>query len=195
MFSNFIKFLLPITGIGPVIFVLWLSNLIAQKENLSIYLDVTSYNSILYGFENFISINYLLIVSVSIIILCTAIPRIARRTLDHTRIDLKQVKPADINFTPIIFSYLLPFSKIYFTEIKDIYYLLFYTGGVIIWSITLHNSYHYNLILRLCGYIYYEVQTRKEVTFLLLSRKIVRTPESVTSCIRLADSMLINTTI
>jgi len=107
-------------------------------------------------------------------------------------IDAKSIKPADFNYLPILVSWILPFFKLFITDIKDIILLI---GSLLIFVLAAYigkGSYYFNLIFRLLGYKNYEVQTKAEVTFLVLSKKNLINVNQVNAVVYLTEHMLIN---
>lgn len=192
MYSNFIKFLTPLTGLSPILFSLWLVRIILNWDNLTVFIDLKNFDSVSKGFLNILNNHGLLFIFLLILWFCKYLLNQSIKDLTRFKIEVKSIKPADINFVTILFSYILPFSKIYFSEIKDYAFIMVYLILYSIYAFITKDSYHYNLIFKLFGYRNYEVQTRDEVTYLLLSKTEIISPSYVTSCVKLADSMLIN---
>jgi hypothetical protein len=117
----------------------------------------------------------------------------ARKKLTIGRIELKSVKPGDMNFGPLLFGIILPFYKIYDPNLSDIYYLGGFAFIAIVFAFTMKSSFHFNIILKLLlGYKHYEVATTGEITYLLLSRHKIVNRKQVEKYVYLTDHMLIN---
>ena len=57
------------------------------------------------------------------------------------------------------------------------------------------SSYHFNLIVKLfLNYRYYEIQTKNEVTYFMLSKQKLINSKQVNKYVQLTDYLLINVT-
>ena len=188
--SNFIKILLTLVGLSPALLVLYFVKLVSTFSSLKIYLDF-SYK----GFTNFIQTNYLLLLFVLAIIVAGYIVKFAKANFAIGRIEVKQVKPADINFTTVIFSIIPLLVKLYNPEISDVIILIaFFLVGITL-GLVMKSSYHFNIVLKLLfGYNHYEVQTMAEVTYLMLSKEQLINKKYISQYVKLADHMLLNVT-
>jgi hypothetical protein len=195
MYSNFIKLLVTITGFSPVLFTYWLIITYQNCKNLKLYFQFDSLSNIWVGAQNLFVHHYLLLFFLLIILLSNFLLKKALATLTIGSIEVKSIKPADINFTPILFSYLLPLSKLYFTTDKEQVFIII---AILIYAIYVFigkSSYHYNLVFRLFfGYKNYEIQSKKEMTYLLLSKTKLVNTKQVTEYIQLTEYMIINVT-
>lgn len=181
MFSNFIKILFVLTAYSPVFLIIGIVEMInIQKEGYSI----TFVQS---GKEIFNRINlifcFLILVPISTLILSWAKNNLTRNT-----IEIKSIKSADVNLPPFIVSYFLPCIELIK---KDSTYLL-------VWSILLAiiilinlKTYFYNPCLKLFGYRYYEVSTKKDVTYTIISKDKLININQVKSYSHLTDYVII----
>jgi hypothetical protein len=195
MYSNFIKFVLVLISLSPIILSYWIVITILNFNNLEVFLEFSSGEKFLYDFKNFLSNQYLLILFASIVILCNYIFTRGLKNLSIGAIDLKQIKSVDVNFNPILISYMLPWFKFHFKNNED---LVLVIGSLIIYTIYAYiakSSYHYNLVIRLLfNYKNYEVQTTGEVWCLMLSKETLKNKKQATRYIQISDHMLVNMT-
>lgn len=192
MYSNFIKFVLAFTGLSPILLSYWIVKSLQSFNKFNIYLKIDSWQVAIDGLKNIIINHYLLILFILVFTLCRFLFLQGLKNLSIGAIKLKSIKSVDINFNPILFSYILPWSKFFFKNNED---LIFLIGFIIIYLIYTYlgkNSYHYNLILRLLGYKNYEVQTNKEIGYLLLSKINLINVNQVENYIQLSDYMIVN---
>lgn len=192
MYSNFIKFVLTSTGLSPILLSYWIVKTLQNLDNLEFYISIDSWQKFVDGLENIIFNHYLLFSFILIFVLCKFLFLLGLKNLSIGAIELKSIKPVDVNFNPLLFSYILPWSKFFFEDSKD---LIFLVGFILIYLIYIYlgkNSYHYNLILRLLGYKNYEVQTKKEMGYLLLSNINLVNVNEVTKYVQISDNMIVN---
>lgn len=188
MYSNSIKFILVLTGFAPIFLIYWILELIINFKNLHFYVSLDWFS-----FSNFLSHHYSLFIFLILILLAFVLKSKALHSLPIGSIEVKSIKPADINLNPLLISYFLPLCKFYFTDADDAIFLLVPVIISILYIAIGKNAYHYNLVFRLLfRYKNYEIQTKSEVTYLLLSKtKIVR-PDQIKRFVQLSEYMLIH---
>jgi hypothetical protein len=193
MYSNFIKFILVLISLSPIMLSYWIVLMIIDYKNLDIYFDFSSLETIKQGLKNFWQNHYLILLFVATVILCRYIFLQGIKNLSIGAIDLKQIKSVDVNFNPILISYILPWFKFHFKNNEDLALVI---GSIIIYIIYAYiakSSYHYNLIIRLLfNYKNYEVQTTGEVWYLMLSKQTLKNKKQVTRYIQISEHMLVN---
>jgi hypothetical protein len=108
------------------------------------------------------------------------------------RITIESIKPADINFMTLMFSLIPSVAKFSNPSMADwILCVVLLVIGLIFGSIV-KASYHFNLPLRIMGYMHYELQTTHKVTFIMLSQKKLINSADIKKYVQLADHMLVN---
>jgi hypothetical protein len=127
------------------------------------------------------------------VLIASNIVNYAKRSFSIGRIEVKSIKPADNNFVSIISSLIPLLVKIYNPDLSDgLLITAFFLVGLVI-AFTIKTAYHFNLILRFfLGYRHYEIQTKEEITYLILSKKQLINRKEVTRYVKLADHMLLN---
>ena len=191
MYSNFLRLFLAFSSFSPTLFVLWFIKIAKDWNSLHFYLTSSSSNFIR-DCTIFFQTHFLLILFCGVFFFCWRLIRFAKHNLPMYPIDAKSIKPADFNYLPILVSWILPFFKLFITDIKDIILLI---GSLLIFVLAAYigkGSYYFNLIFRLLGYKNYEVQTKAEVTFLVLSKKNLINVNQVNAVVYLTEHMLIN---
>ncbi|CAM4344746.1 hypothetical protein FLTE109939_06615 [Flavobacterium terrigena] len=192
MYSNFIKFVLSFTGLSPILLSYWIVKTLQNFKNLNVYITIDSWQNIVEGLKNIIINHYFLFLFILIFILCRFLFLQGLKNLSKGSIVLKSIKSVDINFNPILFSYILPWSKFFFKDNEDLIFVIGFSFVYLLYTYIGKNSYHYNLILRLLGYKNYEVQTKKEMSYLLLSKETLINVNQVTEYIQVSDYMIVN---
>lgn len=189
MLSNYLRFVLILLNVSPALVILWIVNFFPK---LSCYFQSTEkHTNAKLTNEDF----YLL----EVFIICVAINWIilflATKTLPVYSIQLKSIKSADMNFHPMFMSYFLPLAKLQFKELNDIVILVITILLFLVLAFIGKTSYHFNPILRLIfGFKHYEVQTKNEITFIMLSRKTLINTNQVNAYTQLADYVILNST-
>ncbi|AXY73635.1 hypothetical protein D3H65_06410 [Paraflavitalea soli] len=172
MFSKPIKYLLVATSIAPIVFVYWLVGVLRSKD---------------------LSSNYgLLITLVLLLVACKVILNFAEAHLEVRSINLKSVKSADHNIISFLFVYLLPIFD--FVK-KDDYYIWAFVVIVVFVVIINTNTYHFNPLLSLVfRYKFYEVATKGEITFILITKQQIINVEDVRKYIQLTPYVILDVT-
>jgi hypothetical protein len=172
MYSSFIRILLALLGLSPVLLSLYMVKIIRCINRLSIYFKVNNLKDLLNGLLEIIELHSLLLLFFLAAFLARLIVTNAQKKLPIGRIAIKAIKPGDTNFFPLLFSVILPFYKFYNPAVGDIMYMACFVFIAIVYGMTMKNSYHFNLVLKLLlGYNHYEVTTSGEITYLLLSKE------------------------
>jgi hypothetical protein len=164
MFSNLFKLLFVITAYTPVLLVWWL---------VSVYSILNSNRTI--GFIKFSGFKFidlfdrlnLIFIFLILVLICWFIQHLATNKLTRNSIEVKSIKSSDLNMNVLIFSYFLPCVEIYK---KDMVYLIGWFLALCIIVYINKGTYFYNPLLKLFGYSYYEIVTKKEVTYLMISK-------------------------
>lgn len=114
----------------------------------------------------------------------------APKKLEVFKVDSISIKPADNEIVGFVLAYLVPilnasYNEVNFTLMGFIYSLFV----VIAWN---SNAYHFNPILGVLGFNAYEVTTKENITYVLLTRQTIRSNADVTSVCQLTQYMLLD---
>lgn len=195
MFSGILKVMVALVGFSPVLLSLYLVKIYRIHNHLCFYIHLGSLHDLWAGFYNLLTIHYLLLAFFLVLFLTWLLIKAARAKLPVGRIAIKQVKPADFNFSSILISAVLPMFKIYSPSISDKLFLIGYMLVGIAVGLAVKNSYHFNLTMKLFWrFNHYEVQTIDGITYLALSRTKIIKNEQFTRYVSLTDFMLLNVT-
>ncbi|RZJ48322.1 MAG: hypothetical protein EOO44_21265 [Flavobacterium sp.] len=191
MFNKIAKYLFVLSGLTPILLICWLIKIIQLRTDLTFYLphDCRGFRE---GIWDFLIVHWLLIVFLLCVLFGKLLLNKALTRLPIIQITAKTLKPAEVNFTPLLFSLLAGWLKFYFHDDKDLIYLVGTVFLCIIYALVFRDSYHYNIIFKVCfGYRYYEIQDGN-VTYLFLSKKMIYDTPEITSGIKITDYMLID---
>jgi len=181
MFSNTIKILFVISAYSPIFLIVGIVEIInINKEGYSISL-IESWQEI------FNRIN-LIIFFIMLFPLSPLIMNWAKNNLTANRIEIKAIKSADFNLPTFIFSYFLPCIEL--VKKDSTYMIIWFVILAIIVFINL-KTYFYNPCLKLFGYRYYEISTKKDVTFVLISKEKLINSNQIQSYSQLTDYVII----
>ena len=113
----------------------------------------------------------------------------AKSKLEVLKISIEEIKTADNETVSFIIVYLLPLAN-GITESFSIPILIFV--GVFFFFIVLStNSYHFNPLINLVSYHFYEAKVKGGITYILLSKKNVSTSKSIKEVYHLTEYMIL----
>ncbi len=186
MFSKLIKLTFAITAYSPVILIWWFVSVytIMNSRNKIGFVDFSNFRVI----DLFNRIN-LIFIFIILVLLCWCILNLATKKLTRSYIEVKSIKSSDLNMNTLIFSYFLPCVEIYK---KDIVYLIGWFLAICIIVYINKGTYFHNPLMKLFGYSYYEIATKKEVTFLMISKQKLKNTNEVNAYSQLTDFVLLN---
>jgi hypothetical protein len=186
MFSKFVKLLFVITAYTPILLIWWVVSIInilntggkIQMVNFANFKIIDLFNK-----------TNLIFLFVLLFVCCWLILHFAKSKLTKNNIEIKSIKSADLNMNVLILSYFLPCVELYK---KDTIALI---GWLIALSITIiinKGTYFYNPLMKFFGYRYFEIATKKEVTFLMISKKKLINASDITAYSQLTDYVILN---
>ncbi|MEW5929503.1 MAG: hypothetical protein AB1941_18770 [Gemmatimonadota bacterium] len=170
MLNFFAKFLLVATSFAPVLL---------------------TYAVAIYSRDGATRIVYILCAATILaVFMCMAVIYAAGKYLERQPFPVQSVKSADREIVSFVLSYLLPLIPA--TGTKVTVPVLVAAAIVLFVVIYTSNSYHFNPLLGLFGYRFYEVQTESGITFVLISRRQLRSSRSVSRVVELTDYMVLD---
>ena len=186
MFSKLFKLTFVITAYSPILLIWWVVGIFTT-------IDVAGKTQILnfseISIERLIIKCYLVLIFIFLIIFCWSFLHLAKTRLTINTIEVKSIKSADFNMNTLIFSYFLPCIELFK---KDIFFIF---GWIIILLVIIFinkNTYFYNPLMKLFGYRYYEIATKKEVWFTLISKRKLINSNEIKTYSQLTDYVIID---
>lgn len=186
MFSKLMKLIFVITAYAPIILIWWIVsvyNVLKDGKSIKV-IDFPSFK-----FVNLFERLNLIYLFLLLFLICWYILFLAKTKLTRNNIELKSIKSSDLNMNTLIFSYFLPCIEIYKKD--DIYII----GWILILFIIIFinkGTYFYNPLMKIFGYRYYEVATKKEVTYLMISKQKLINTNDVKAYSLLTDYVILN---
>lgn len=187
MFSKLIKLIFVITAYSPILFICWFVSVynILKSNNSIIFIDLNNFK-----FIELLNRLNLIFLFVLLVLACWYIMILAKTKLTRNNIELKSIKSSDLNMNVLIFSYFLPCIEIYK---KDEIYLVGWILFLAIIILINKGTYFYNPLMKIFGYKYYEIVTKKEVTYLMISKEKIINTNDVKAYSQLTDYVILNT--
>lgn len=188
MFSKLLKLTFAITAYAPVLLIWWLVSVYSvlnSDDNIG-FIDFSNFNFI--DLFNRLNLIFIFVILVSI---CWYILYLATNKLTRNSIEVKSIKSSDLNMNNLIFSYFLPCIEIYK---KDSVYLIGWFLALCIIVYINKGTYFHNPLMKLFGYSYYEIATKKDVTYLMISKQKLKNTNEIKAYSQLTDFVLLNST-
>lgn len=186
MFSKLIKLIFAITAYSPVILIYWF---VSAYNLLQSGKDIEFINFSNFEMTDFFNRLNLIFVFLLLILASWFILKLANNKLTKNYIDVKSIKSSDLNMNSLVFSYFLPCIEIYK---KDFIYLIGWFLALCIIIYINKGTYFHNPLMKLFGYSYYEIATKKEVTYLMISKQKLKNTNDIKSYSQLTDFVLLN---
>lgn len=186
MFSKFIKFLFVTTAYAPILLIWWvvsIYNILKAGDKIQ-FISLVDFGILdIFNRTNLIFLFLLLVVS------CKFILYLAKSKLTRNSIEIKSIKSADFNMNSLLISYFLPCIELLK---KDVIYII---GWVVILSIIIFinkDTYFCNPLMKLFGFRYYEIATKKEVTYFMIAETKLINTSAITAYSQLTDYVILN---
>lgn len=182
MFSNLFKLIFVITAYSPIFLIVGLIEIYNCIKNNNTLIFISKFGE-LFSRINFIWVFIILLFS------CVMLMNLANNKLTINNISVKSIKSADFNITAILLSYFLPCIELFK---KDFIFQISWMILLFVVILINKNTYFYNPVLKILGYRYYEIATKKEVSYIMLSKVKLINQKQITTYIQLTDYVILN---
>ena len=186
MFSKLIKLIFVVTAYAPILLIWWVVSVYNTLKAGEEIIIIDFFNFKIAELFNRLNLIFLFLV---LIFICWYILFLAKTKLTKNNIELKSIKSSDLNMNVLIFSYFLPCIEIFK---KDDIYLIGWILALFIIIIINKGTYFYNPLLKIFGYSYYEIATKKEVTYLMISKRKLINTSDINAYSQLTDYVILN---
>lgn len=171
MISYFGRILLVSTSVAPIFLTMWFREF---SKNWKI-------------FDGLI---YLVVASI-LVFLCLFVVAIARRKLEKIPVQISTIATADKEIVSFILIYLLPLVNSEAFDI-NIRVLLFVIVLFFITILTTH-SYHFNPILGIFGFHFYQITLSSGLSYVLITRKNITNSKQISSVAQISEYIIVET--
>jgi hypothetical protein len=124
-----------------------------------------------------------------LLVLCLMLMRAASAQLEILPFRVQSIKTADKEILAFVLAYLLPFAsaggQVNHLVLGFVLVVLF----VIVWTT---HTYHFNPLLGILGYHFYEVTAEGSVTFILITHRTLRDCQAISRVVQLTDYMVLD---
>lgn len=118
---------------------------------------------------------------------CLLILHACHKHLPREPLKVKKVMVADKQTLTFLIVYLLPMLTKDVIEFGGDMFTATYVFGIIALAVYHSNAFTFNPLLSLCGYHFYEVESQGGMTYLLLTKQIIRSQENEFSVVCISD--------
>lgn len=189
MFSKPLKTIFAITAFAPILLIWWLVSIFSVidekgKTKILNFSDIT--------LDNITSKWYLGIGFIVTVLICYFMMFLIRKKLTRNFIQIKSIKSADLHMNTILLSYLLPCVELYKKETIYIFAWIILLFMIIFIN---RNTYFYNPLMKIFGFRYYEIATKNEVTYTMISKEKLINIEDCNAYSQITDYVIFNSTI
>jgi len=134
-----------------------------------------------------------LLAAAALTLLCFALIRqsVSPNELDPLNVRVKAVKTADKEIVGFLLVYLLPLINQSQTTISVP--VLIFIAIVFFFIVYNSHAYHFNPLLGLFGYHFYEVTIEGDITYVLITRQDITHCKNVTQVVQLTEYMILDT--
>ena len=164
MLSKVAKFLLVSTSLAPVLLTMW-------------FISFHREWNICDGWP------YLLIAAL-LVFVCFLILRFSKKEIASISIEIKEVQTADKEIVGFFLTYLVPLIT---SPLNFGWEVALFVGLLMFLVIFNSHTYHFNPLLGLLGYHFYEVKTVSGITYVLMTRMKINDCKDVKKVIQLTE--------
>ncbi|MCV6613162.1 MAG: hypothetical protein OIF55_20605 [Amphritea sp.] len=134
-----------------------------------------------------------LLAAAALALLCFGLIRlsVAPQGLEPLPVKIKAVKTVDKEIVGFLLVYLLPLINQSQTTISVP--VLIFVAVVFFFIVYNSHAYHFNPLLGLFGYHFYEVTIEGDITYVLITRQDITHCKSVTQVVQLTEYMILDT--
>ncbi|WP_367899218.1 hypothetical protein AB3N61_18645 [Leptospira sp. WS58.C1] len=101
-------------------------------------------------------------------------------------INIESLKNADQEVLAFLVTYLVPFlASVEFSNALIIYLIIFV-------AIFNSNSYHFNPLLGIIGYHFYQIETNTKVSYILITKRKIRNMKSINKVVHITDYLVMD---
>lgn len=168
MLSGLMKYILVATSMSPVLIIFY---------GVKVVEDSCWKSGIIF-----------LIIAVILLCACLLLLNLSKRKLEVLDINVTSVKNADHNIISFLLVYLLPVLDIVKKDNVYVYGFILIVFFVIIIN---SNTYHFNPLLSLFGYKFYEISSDGNMSYILITKKAILNINDVKQVVHLSNYMVL----
>jgi hypothetical protein len=122
---------------------------------------------------------------------CIAVIESAKRSLQIIPFTVETIRTADKEVFGFVIAYLLPLARL--TPAPADLRITAFIYAILVFVVLTTHTYHFNPLLGLFGYHFYEVSTADKVTFIVITRRDMRRKALIERVVQLTDYIVLET--
>lgn len=131
-----------------------------------------------------------LVMAVSLAAICYMLLREAERLPGSIECHLVSIKTADKEILGFVLAYLVPLANLSGGTFDPI--VLLFVAVFFLFIVATSHSYHFNPLLSLLQYHFYEVTDRTGVSYVLITRRTLRSAKQTASVVQIGEYILLD---
>lgn len=131
---------------------------------------------------------------VSLVVIWVCVLYFAYFHLGRTTLSIKKVGTADKEILSFLLAYLLPILAKDYTDLRQNTPTAIYIFLILFFAVYHSNSFHFNPLLALAGFHFYEIETEDDMPYMLISRKVMKRQKSQREVVKLSEYVYLDVT-
>ena len=164
------KFLFVLTSLAPVLAAFGVKELVELEAG-----------------ESYATTVSLFVVAAILPMLCWLLLYYARTQLGPAELRIKTFKTTDKDVLAFLIAYLLPLLTTDTFDLEKNAAVTLFVFAILFFTIYHSNAFHFNPLLALFGYHFYEVQSDNEMTYLLISNRDLKTQKLTVKYVKISE--------
>lgn len=131
-----------------------------------------------------------LVVAVLLSAICYMVLLEATRQLEVVDCHLSSIKTADTEIVGYVLSYLVPLANFSGERLDPL--VLGFVAAFFLFIVWTSHSYHFNPLMSMLGYHFYEVTDETNVAYVLITRRSLRSAKKAAKIVQLGEYILLD---
>lgn len=131
-----------------------------------------------------------LLVAVLLSAICYMVLSEATRQLEIVDSHLRSIKTADTEIVGYVLSYLVPLANLSSPQLDPL--VLAFVAIFFLFIVATSHSYHFNPLMSLLGYHFYEITDETSVSYVLITRRSLRSAKKTAHVVQLSEYILLD---
>jgi len=184
MLNKAAKLTLVATSLAPICLTLWFVKFSkAWDSKLTFIQNLIANWQVGWGF---------LVATVSMSLLCFLLVWLSGRNLEKLPVKIKAIKTVDKEIVGFLLVYLLPLMNQTNNTIS--LSVLAFIAVIFFFIVQNSHAYHFNPLLGVFGYHFYEVTIEGDITYVLITRQNIADCKSISQVVQLTEYMILEPT-
>lgn len=129
----------------------------------------------------------LLLATVLLPVICCLVILYAKANLERQSLRVVKIKSTDKEVLAYLIAYLLPLLAKDVVDFRENLVVTLFVFGMIFLAVYHSNAFHFNPLLGFAGFHFYEVVCDDDMTYLLVTSRVIRKQKGESSVVQLSD--------